>query len=79
MFKAYLVIGQCTDFKIMHLTHPNTNTRSEKPPTDPHAIAPASPLTTRVSGSDRGAPRQSEGESGRRNSRRMNEAGSRLM
>ncbi len=66
MFKAYLVIGPCTDFKIMHLTHPNTNTRSEKPPTDPHAIAPASPLTTRVSGSDRGAPRQSEGERGGR-------------
>ncbi len=66
MFKAYLVIGPCTDFKIMHLTHPNTNTRSEKPPTDPHAIAPATPHTTRAVRADReGAHGQSEGERGR--------------
>ena len=65
MFKAYLVIGQCTDFKIMHLTHPNTNTRSGKPPTDPNAIAPASPHTTRAVGAFRGeAPGQSGGEKG---------------
>ena len=58
MFKAYLVIGQCTDFKIMHLTHSNTNTCSEKPSTDPNAKVPASPHhTTRAIGADQeGAP-----------------------
>ena len=61
MFKAYLVIGQCTDFKIMPLTHPNTNTCSEKPPTDPNAIVPTSPPHHKGGRSiPRGAPCMSE-------------------
>ncbi|MCD4809635.1 MAG: hypothetical protein K8R17_07030 [Methanosarcinales archaeon] len=37
----------------MPLTYPNTNTCSEKPATNPHAIAPFSPHTTRTGGADR--------------------------
>ncbi|MCD4816659.1 MAG: hypothetical protein K8R06_09720 [Methanosarcinales archaeon] len=56
----------------MPLTYPNTNTCSENPATNPHAIAPFSPHTTRTGGAyQEGAPGQRGGERGRQQSRRI--------
>jgi len=47
----------------MPLTYPNTNTCSEKPPTDQNAIAPASSHTTSADGADQdGHPGRVKGE-----------------